>query len=60
MTKKEWAILLKEQEQSQDEEEDKCAWCMVEEGEELGEGSHGICHRHAEEEYQQYKARRAS
>jgi len=34
-----------------------CAWCLVEQGSELGEGSHGICSPHAEAVYASYQAR---
>jgi hypothetical protein len=30
-----------------------CAWCMVEQGIELGNGSHGICAEHAEEQQEE-------
>jgi hypothetical protein len=33
-----------------------CAWCLEEQGMEAGEGSHGICTRHAEQVYQSYRA----
>ena len=35
-----------------------CAWCLCEQGIEMGEGSHGICSRHADELLLQYKERR--
>lgn len=36
-----------------------CAWCLVEQGQPLGTGSHGICNTHAEQIIQQSRARRA-
>jgi hypothetical protein len=36
-----------------------CAWCLCEQGIELGNGSHGICPQHAEKILQQYRERRA-
>ena len=33
-------------------EEADCAWCLQEQGLPMGEGSHGICKDHAEEQYQ--------
>lgn len=36
----------------------QCAWCNEEQGQPQGDGSHGICKHHAEEQYQQYKASR--
>jgi hypothetical protein len=35
-----------------------CAWCLAERGIAPGNGSHGICPRHAEEQYARYKAAR--
>jgi hypothetical protein len=35
-----------------------CAWCLIEQGLELGNGSHGICRRHASRILQQRKERR--
>lgn len=35
-----------------------CAWCLCEQGIALGNGSHGICARHADYMLQQYRARR--
>lgn len=35
-----------------------CAWCLVEAGQDLGEGSHGICAYHADIQYEQYRASR--
>lgn len=40
--------------------ETQCAWCNEENGEEQGEGSHGICDRHAEEQYSKYQESRAA
>lgn len=34
--------------------EPQCAWCMTERGEDLGEGSHGICREHADEMLRQH------
>jgi hypothetical protein len=45
-----------------DQDEPDCAWCMDEEGKEHGEGSHGICARHATlvlARYREQKAARA-
>jgi len=36
----------------------QCAWCNEEQGITQGNGSHGICENHAEEQYEQYKASR--
>jgi hypothetical protein len=36
-----------------------CAWCLCEQGLELGNGSHGICTRHADWLLQQYREHRA-
>lgn len=35
-----------------------CAWCLQEAGYPLGEGTHGICDYHAEDQYQRYRASR--
>src|SRR5260370_16120104 len=35
-----------------------CAWCLTEQGSAPGNDSHGICTRHAEEQYARYKAAR--
>jgi len=35
-----------------------CAWCLTEQGRAPGNDSHGICTRHAEEQYARYKAAR--
>jgi len=35
-----------------------CAWCLQEQGMAAGNGSHGICSRHAEEAYAHYKEAR--
>lgn len=38
-----------------------CAWCLREQGSELGNGSHGICPKHADmilQEYREYRAHR--
>lgn len=37
----------------------QCAWCMVEAGIELGNGSHGICEAHATLLLTESRARRA-
>lgn len=37
-----------------------CAWCMIEQGIELGEGSHGICPTHAEEQWNKWQELKAS
>ena len=34
-----------------------CAWCLSEQGLELGSGSHGICTQHASWLLQQYRGR---
>ena len=34
-----------------------CAWCNHEDGIPQGEGSHGICDRHAEQQYNALKLR---
>jgi hypothetical protein len=36
-----------------------CAWCLCEKGQEMGNGSHGICTQHADWLLQQHRARRA-
>jgi hypothetical protein len=36
--------------------DETCAWCLEEQGVEAGEGSHGICTRHAEQVYQSYRS----
>jgi hypothetical protein len=36
-----------------------CAWCLSEQGLELGNGSHGICAQHADWLLQQYRERDA-
>jgi hypothetical protein len=36
-----------------------CAWCLSEQGNEPGEGSHGICTKHADVLLQQWQARSA-
>ncbi|WP_201384859.1 hypothetical protein [Ktedonobacter sp. SOSP1-85] len=36
-----------------------CAWCLCEQGLELGNGSHGICPRHAEMLLRHYRAHHA-
>jgi hypothetical protein len=36
-----------------------CAWCLSEQGLEMGNGSHGICIQHANELLQQQKDRSA-
>ena len=38
----------------------KCAWCLAEQGQPQGEGTHGICTRHAEQEYLKFRAARAA
>lgn len=60
MTEAVWVVLQKElkQDQEAEQEETDCAWCLDEAGEEMGEGSHGICPRHADEQYQQYRTNR--
>jgi hypothetical protein len=42
-----------------DEDQADCAWCLQEQGLPMGEGSHGICGRHAKLAMTQYKAERA-
>lgn len=37
-----------------------CAWCLAEQGLELGNGSHGICARHEAGILQQYQQHRAA
>ncbi len=36
-----------------------CAWCLSEQGFEMGDGSHGICIQHASELLQQHRERSA-
>lgn len=36
-----------------------CAWCLTEAGQELGEGSHGICPQHSKSVYFTWQAERA-
>ncbi len=36
-----------------------CAWCLQEQGTQPKEESHGICSKHAQAEYDRYKAERA-
>ena len=36
-----------------------CAWCLSEQGLEMGDGSHGICIQHASEFLQQHRERSA-
>lgn len=36
----------------------KCAWCLSEQGIPAGEGSHGICRKHADESLLQWRAHR--
>lgn len=43
-----------------DEEETSCAWCLTENGEELGNGSHGICVPHAQQVELNYQVSRFS
>ena len=35
-----------------------CAWCLHRNGQDLGEGSHGICEPHSEIEYARYQVSR--
>lgn len=35
-----------------------CAWCLAEQGIPAGEGSHGICKRHADAFLNQWKGKR--
>lgn len=35
-----------------------CAWCLFEQGTPAGEGSHGICKKHAERMLLQWRERR--
>lgn len=37
----------------------ECAWCLVEQGLPLGEGSHGICPTHEAEQWQKYLDRKS-
>lgn len=37
------------------DESTDCAWCLTEDGKELGSGSHGICQDHADLTYQKYR-----
>lgn len=49
------------QDQSTNDEisyETQCAWCLSEQGKPMGNGSHGICARHAEEMVQSYQSSR--
>jgi len=57
-----WVVLQKELEQDQEAEQEEtvCAWCRSEAGEEMGEGSHGICSEHAEQKYQAWRASRSA
>ena len=34
----------------------QCAWCLSEQGQDMGNGSHGICIPHAEQQYEKYRA----
>lgn len=36
----------------------QCAWCLAEAGLPFGEGSHGICAEHADNEYQKWQEKR--
>jgi hypothetical protein len=38
--------------------EPECAWCMAEQNQAMGGGSHGICTFHSEQAYQTYSANR--
>jgi hypothetical protein len=38
----------------------QCAWCNEEQGIPQGEGTHGICTPHAQEQYQRYRASRVA
>ncbi len=40
-------------------QESQCAWCLAEQGLELGNGSHGICVQHATSLLQQWKEHHA-
>lgn len=53
-----WVVLQKELGQETNQEETDCAWCLRDAGEEMGNGSHGICSEHAEREYQEWRSRR--
>lgn len=37
----------------------RCAWCLVETGQPLGNGSHGICAAHKARELAAWRARKA-
>jgi len=41
-------------------EKPRCAWCLFENGQAMGEGSHGICPRHAKALRAQRCARKAA
>lgn len=38
----------------------QCAWCLAEQGIEMGNGSHGICTRHAAEVVRQHRERKSA
>jgi hypothetical protein len=38
----------------------RCAWCLCEQGIDLGSGSHGICALHADQMRRQLRSRRAA
>jgi hypothetical protein len=42
-----------------DEDHADCAWCMTEQGQDLGNGSHGICAPHAWQLREQQAKRKA-
>ena len=37
----------------------QCAWCLAQNGQPMGEGSHGICPRHAAQVIEKSRERRA-
>jgi hypothetical protein len=42
-----------------DEDTTDCAWCMTEQGQDLGNGSHGICGDHSASLLKKFKADKA-
>jgi hypothetical protein len=56
---KESMMILSDEFLFKSEEGPRCAWCLCEQGLELGNGSHGICPQHATWLLQQYRERNA-
>lgn len=48
-----------EPEETEREDAPQCAWCLANAGEDMGEGSHGICDEHAERMLADWRAHRA-